>query len=75
MRHPNIIGVLADLWRRMDAAFDAELVKPQLALFVPVCLLVAGYTRIFAAWIIPTALMGLIAPIFHRSSGNPSAIS
>jgi len=36
-------------------------VKPQLALFVPVCLLVSGHVRIFGAWFLTTALMALVA--------------
>lgn len=36
-------------------------VKPQLALFVPVCLLVSGHARIFGAWFAATALMALVA--------------
>ena len=35
--------------------------KPQLALFVPVCLLVSGHARIFGAWFAATALMALVA--------------
>jgi hypothetical protein len=36
-------------------------VKPQLALFVPLCLLVSGHARIFGAWFAATALMALVA--------------
>lgn len=36
-------------------------VKPQLALFVPLCLLVSGHARIFGAWFVATALMALVA--------------
>ena len=36
-------------------------VKPQIALFVPLCLVVAGHARVFAAWLVPTALMVLVS--------------
>jgi alpha-1,2-mannosyltransferase len=36
-------------------------IKPQLALLVPVCLLVAGHRRMFAAWLVATALMVVVA--------------
>lgn len=36
-------------------------VKPQLALFVPLCLLVSGHARIFGAWFAATAVMALVA--------------
>jgi hypothetical protein len=36
-------------------------VKPQLALLVPLCLLVAGYARLFAAWLVPTVIMAVLA--------------
>jgi hypothetical protein len=36
-------------------------VKPQLALFVPVCLLVAGYTRVFLALAAVTLVVGLVS--------------
>ncbi len=35
--------------------------KPQLALLVPVCLLVAGYARTFGAWLAASILIGLVA--------------
>ncbi|HSS93106.1 MAG TPA: glycosyltransferase family 87 protein, partial [Candidatus Dormibacteraeota bacterium] len=35
--------------------------KPQLALLVPVCLLVAGHTRTFGAWLVASVLIGLAA--------------
>ena len=35
--------------------------KPQLALLVPICLLVAGRTRVFAAWLAATAVIGVVA--------------
>ncbi len=36
-------------------------VKPQLALLVPLCLLVAGQTRVFIAWLVPSAIIGVVA--------------
>lgn len=36
-------------------------IKPQLALLVPLCLLVAGRWRIFAAWLAATAIIGGVA--------------
>ena len=35
--------------------------KPQLALFVPLCLAVSGHARVFGAWLIATVFMALIA--------------
>ncbi len=35
--------------------------KPQVALLVPLCLLVSGHARIFGAWFAATALMALVA--------------
>jgi hypothetical protein len=40
---------------------SAAAVKPQLALLVPVCLLVAGHWRMFIAWLGATAVMVVIA--------------
>jgi hypothetical protein len=37
------------------------IMKPQLALLVPVSLLVSGYTRTFGAWLVATLLVGLVA--------------
>ncbi len=42
-------------------ALSLLVVKPQLALLVPLCLLLAGHWRVFAGWLIPTAAMGLVA--------------
>jgi hypothetical protein len=42
-------------------ALSVMVVKPQLALLVPVCLLVAGHARVFAGWAIPAAAMGIVA--------------
>ncbi len=34
--------------------------KPQLALFVPLCLLVSGHARVFGAWVVATLVIGLV---------------
>jgi hypothetical protein len=36
-------------------------IKPQLALLVPLCLLVSGHRRMFAAWLVATAVMVVAA--------------
>jgi len=35
--------------------------KPQLALFVPLCLLVSGHGRVFGSWVVVTLVIGLVA--------------
>jgi alpha-1,2-mannosyltransferase len=35
--------------------------KPQLALLVPPCLLIAGYRKTFAAWLVASAVIGVVA--------------
>lgn len=40
---------------------SAVALKPQLALFVPICLLVSGHTRVFGAWLVATLVIGLVA--------------
>jgi hypothetical protein len=42
-------------------ALSVIVVKPQLALFVPLCVLAAGRGRIFAGWLVPTASMAVVA--------------
>ena len=42
-------------------ALSLMVVKPQLALLVPMCLLIAGHWRVFAGWLVPTAGMGILA--------------
>src|SRR5439155_5351078 len=37
------------------------ILKPQLALLVPACLLVSGHARAFGAWLVATLLIGLVA--------------
>ena len=43
--------------------------KPQLALLVPLCLLVAGRTRIFATWLAATAVIGVVALVLLGGDG------
>ena len=50
-------------------ALSLTSVKPQLALVVPVCLLVAGRTRIFAAWLAATAIIGVAALLLLGGDG------
>jgi Glycosyltransferase family 87 len=42
-------------------ALSLIVLKPQLALLVPVCLLVSGHARTFGAWLVATLLIGLVA--------------
>ena len=49
--HPVLAGL----------ALSLIVFKPQLALFVPPCLLVAGHARVFGAWLVATVFMVLIA--------------
>lgn len=42
-------------------ALSAIVLKPQVALLVPLCLLLSGHARIFGAWFVATALMALVA--------------
>jgi alpha-1,2-mannosyltransferase len=44
-------------------------VKPQLALLVPLCLLVAGQGRMFAAWAAATAVMVVVALVLLGADG------
>jgi alpha-1,2-mannosyltransferase len=37
------------------------ILKPQVALLVPACLLISGYGRTFGAWLVATLLLGLVA--------------
>ena len=37
------------------------ILKPQLAVLVPVCLLVSGHARTFGAWLVATLFIGLVA--------------
>lgn len=42
-------------------ALSFIVIKPQLALLVPACLLVSGHARTFGAWLVATLLIGLAA--------------
>jgi hypothetical protein len=42
-------------------ALSVLVIKPQLALLVPVCLLASGHARTFGAWLVSTLLIGLVA--------------
>jgi len=42
-------------------ALSVIVLKPQLALLVPVCLLVSGHARTFGAWLVASVLIGLVA--------------
>src|SRR2546430_17169266 len=44
-------------------------IKPQLALLVPLCLLVAGHGRMFAAWLSATAVIVAVAPLLLGPGG------
>jgi hypothetical protein len=43
--------------------------KPQLALLVPIALLVAGYRKTFASWLVASAVMGVIALVLLGPDG------
>jgi alpha-1,2-mannosyltransferase len=70
------VGVAACWWlaerdRRVLAGVALALiaVKPQLALFVPLCLLVAGYRRLFVAWFVVSVVIGLISVALLERDG------
>ncbi|HEY4912644.1 MAG TPA: glycosyltransferase family 87 protein [Candidatus Dormibacteraeota bacterium] len=42
-------------------ALSLLVLKPQLALLVPLCLLVSGHARTFGAWLVATLFIGLVA--------------
>ncbi|TMC97925.1 MAG: DUF2029 domain-containing protein [Chloroflexi bacterium] len=42
-------------------ALSLIILKPQLALLVPACLLVSGHARAFGAWLVATLVIGLVA--------------
>jgi alpha-1,2-mannosyltransferase len=50
-------------------ALAAVAVKPQLALLVPLCLLVAGHWRMFGAWLAATAVIGAVALVLLGGDG------
>lgn len=58
-RRPVLAGVV----------LSAAAIKPQLALLIPVCLLVAGHRRMFVAWLVASAAMALVALALLGSEG------
>jgi alpha-1,2-mannosyltransferase len=42
-------------------ALSVVAIKPQLALLVPLCLLVSGHIRLFGAWMVASAVMAVVA--------------
>jgi hypothetical protein len=62
---------LADRDRPILAGLALSLtaIKPQLALLVPLCLLVAGHRKTFAAWLVATAVMVAVALVLLGPDG------
>lgn len=66
---PWVAAAVATAWwlMRRDRPVWAGLVlslivlKPQLALLVPLCLLMSGHARTFGAWLVATLVIGLVA--------------
>jgi hypothetical protein len=66
---PLVAAAVATAWwlmrddRPVWAGFVLSLIilKPQLALLVPICLLISGHARTFGAWLVATLLIGLVA--------------
>ena len=58
-RRPVLAGVVLSL----------VVLKPQLALLVPLCLFVAGRWRIFFAWLAASALIGVVALVLLGADG------
>ncbi len=50
-------------------ALSAVAIKPQLALLVPLCLLVAGHRRMFFAWLAASAVMAAVALVLLGGDG------
>ena len=50
-------------------ALSAVAIKPQLALLVPLCLLVAGHRRMFFAWFAASAVMAAVALVLLGGDG------
>ena len=50
-------------------ALSAVAIKPQLALLVPLCLLVAGHRRMFFAWLAASAVMAAVALVLLGGEG------
>jgi hypothetical protein len=72
-----VVAAVAVAWwfaeRRRPVAAGLALsviaIKPQLALLVPLCLLVSGQRRIFVTWLIATAAMALVAVVMLGTDG------
>jgi hypothetical protein len=72
-----VVAAVAVAWwfaeRRRPVAAGLALsviaIKPQLALLVPLCLLVSGQRRIFVTWLIATAAMALVAVVMLGADG------
>ncbi len=72
-----VVAVVAASWwlaeRRHDLLAGLVLslivLKPQLALLVPLCLLVAGRGRIFGAWLAASAVIGAVALVMLGGDG------
>ncbi len=64
-----VAGAVATAWWLMrhdrpvwaGVVLSLIILKPQLALLVPVCLLVSGHARTFVAWLVAMLLIGLVA--------------
>ena len=50
-------------------ALSLLVLKPQLALLVPVALLVGGYRKTFAAWLVASAVIGVVALVLLGTDG------
>jgi hypothetical protein len=72
-----VAAAIATVWwlLRVDRPVAAGLVlsllvlKPQLALLVPVALLVAGHRKTFAAWLVASAAIGVVALVLLGGDG------
>jgi hypothetical protein len=50
-------------------ALSLVILKPQLALLVPIALLAAGYRKMFASWLVASAVIGVVALILLGGEG------
>ena len=50
-------------------ALSLLVLKPQLALLVPVALLVAGYRKMFASWLVASVVIGVVALVLLGGDG------
>ncbi len=58
-RHPVVAGV----------ALSVVALKPQLALLVPLCLLVSGHLRVFGSWLVASIAIGVVALVMLGPDG------